>query len=149
MVMSHDTYHGRRASTRRAARLMAGLLLTAPPLLGAARAPSTSRAFLPTPLLITLEPDHAVYVGDMLTISASVPDPALPRVNYQFLFDGATIQPWSAIGFCRRTLTLSDLGLHRIEAQVRGSHREAREEATIYVYRRPPAPLNEGDGTIR
>lgn len=146
MVMSHDAHHDRRAGALRAAHI---LLLAAPLLLGAARTPSASRASFTTPILITLEPDHAVYVGDVLTVSASVPDPALPRVTYQFLFDGAIIQPWSAIAFCRRTLTLSDLGLHRVEAQVRGSHREAREEASIYVYRRPPAPLNEGDGTIR
>ena len=144
--MSHDTQHGRGDSTRRAAHI---LLLTAPLLVGAVRAPAASQASLQTPIRITLKPGHAVSVGDPLMISVSVTGPALAPMHYQFLFDGAIIQPWSALASCRRTLMLSDVGLHRLEAQVRGPHRQAHEEVSVYVYRRPPAPLNEGDGTIR
>jgi len=140
MVVSHDAHHERRARTRRLARLVAVLLLTAPLLLGAARAPAASRTSAPVTLLIALEPDHPVYAGDTLTVSASLIGPDPSPVTYQFLWDGAIIQPWDEAASCR--LELPDaVGDHRLTVQVRapaGTIQEAVQ--TVYVYRKPVDP---------
>lgn len=91
---------------------------------------------------LSLTPAPPRYPGDAVTMRASA-DPAAPGMAYQFLWDEAIIQPWSASPTCRWVLPEA-IGEHRLTVQVRmldGAIQEATK--TVYIYRRPIVPSDD------
>jgi len=89
---------------------------------------------------VNLAPGPSLYMGETLTISASVTDTDPSPLEYQFLWDGIAVQPWSSAGSFSRPMASTDFGRHRVTVQVRDAGGHVQQEKAIMVVHRPLEP---------
>ncbi len=94
----------------------------------------------PTLNAISPQPSPSLYVGDLLTLSATVTDTDPSPLEYQFSVDGAVVQPWSSTATYQWNTTSAMAGRHTITAEVRDAGGAVASSQGLYLYLRPPAP---------
>jgi len=133
-------------------RLTAGiaivsLLMAAPPVFALGSAPPRHSG---APIILAVRvPGDTLVAGQTLHIVAEVKAVDPSRLEYQFVLDGQTIQPWSTQASCQRLLTLEDLGERRLLVQVRDPQGQAERETSVYVIRQPVYPTGHATPSIR